>query len=170
MADPLPGRSWKGWSLLTLMIALLVAVPLWAGVPAQATATRSPGPAQEPVTKIIVDTSADLNPGSNTQTCTYSSGAIFVPATDGCTLRRAIREAAARPPADRPIAIVFDLANDDPNANLEVNGTWTLPITAALPPLRTASILNINGQVTIDGATQPAGAATARRSSSTPMM
>ena len=48
-------------------------------------------------TTIVVDTSADLNPGSNTQTCTYSSGALFVPAADGCTLRRALREAAGPP-------------------------------------------------------------------------
>jgi hypothetical protein len=157
MVDPLPVRTWKGRYALILIAALLFTLAFVRTAPSQAEETASPAPAQEPVTTIVVDTSADLNPGSNTQTCTYSSGAIFVPAPDGCTLRRAIREAAARPPADRPIAIVFNLANDDPNANLEVNGTWTLPITAALPPLRTASILNINGQVTIDGATQPGG-------------
>lgn len=108
---------------------------------------------------IIVDTSADLNPGSNTQTCTYSQGALFVPAGDGCTLRRALREAAGRPPGDRPIAITFNLPGSDPNANLNVAGTWTLVINGshALPPLKTQSILDKTGNVTIDGATQPGG-------------
>ncbi len=156
MIDPLPIHGWKGRCLLTLFAALMITLPFMASVPSQAQET-TPGVAQAPVTTITINTSADLNPGSNTQTCTYSSGALFVPAPDGCTLRRAIREAAARPPADRPIAIVFNLANDDPNADLEVAGTWTLQVNAALPPLRTASIVNRTGQVTIDGATQPGG-------------
>lgn len=107
-------------------------------------------------TTITVDTSADLDPGSITKTCTYTSG-VYVGANDGCTLRRAILEAAARPQADRPIAITFNLAPADVNANLEVSGTWTLPVEEELPPLRTDTILDLNGQVTIDGATQPGG-------------
>lgn len=107
-------------------------------------------------TVITVDTSADLDSGSVTRTCGYTAG-IYVAAADGCTLRRALLEASARPQADRPITIQFNLAPADPNADLEVSGTWTLPIEDPLPRLRTDTILNINGQVTIDGATQPGG-------------
>ncbi len=113
-------------------------------------------PYQPAATVITVDTSTDLDSGSGARTCTFTSG-VFVAATDGCTLRRALLEAAARPPGDRPIAIRFNLSNADPNKDLEVSGTWTLPIDDTLPPLKTASILNKTGQVTIDGATQPGG-------------
>ncbi len=113
-------------------------------------------PYEPAATVITVDTSTDLDSGSGARTCTFTSG-VFVAATDGCTLRRALLEAAARPPGDRPIAIRFNLSNADPNKDLEVSGTWTLPIDDTLPPLKTASILNKTGQVTIDGATQPGG-------------
>ena len=62
-----------------------------------------------------------------------------------------------RPQSDRPIAIRFNLANGDPNQDLEVSGTWTLPVAQALPVLKTDTIVNKNGQVTIDG--DPAGRA-----------
>lgn len=142
---------------LFLVAALaVVATLLWLLAQSPAHADTAGG------VTIVVDTSEDLNPGSNTQTCIYSQGALFVPAGDGCTLRRALRDAAGRPPGDRPIAITFNLAADDPNANLNVAGTWTLLIDGgfALPPLKTQSILDITGNVTIDGATQPGGRST----------
>jgi hypothetical protein len=110
-------------------------------------------------TTITVDTSADLDSSSLTKTCTYSNGALAVPAVDGCTLRRAIIEASLRPATDRPIAINFNLAPGDPGADLEVPGTWTLAVDAALL-LKTPTVLDRNGSVTIDGATQPGGRTT----------
>lgn len=138
---------------------LLIAFVLWGQalpVAGSMAVTVSPAMGAPTATVITVETSADLDSGSITKTCTYTAG-IYVAAVDGCTLRRALLEAAARPQADRPIAIEFNLAADDPNANQAVSGTWTLPVSAALPPLRTDTILNRNGQVTIDGATQPGG-------------
>lgn len=124
--------------------------------PVQAESTESPN--QPAATVITVDTSEDLDPTSLNKTCTFAQGAIFFPASDGkCTLRRAINEAAARPQADRPIEIRFNLSNSDANKDLEVAGTWTLPITKAFPRLKTDSIVNKNGQVTIDGNSQPGG-------------
>jgi hypothetical protein len=109
-------------------------------------------------TVITVDASPDLESGSLRYTCTYTQGAIFTPAPDNkCTLRRAINEAAARPQSDRPIVIQFNLPANDPGKDLEVSGTWTLQVDAALPPLKTDTVLNINGQVLIDGGTQPGG-------------
>jgi len=149
-------RSPEFGALILALILALATLILLAGLSRLRADSEGAGG-----TTIVVDTSADLNPGSNTQTCTYSSGALFVPAPDGCTLRRALREAAGRPQSDRPIRIEFNLAPGDPNANLEVAGTWTLPINGAnaLPPLKTDTIININGQVTIDGSTQPGGRA-----------
>lgn len=138
------------------LILLLMAGIVWAAErPTQAEESNTSGGG----TVIVVDTSADLNPGSNTQTCTFLQGAIFVPAGDGCTLRRALREAAGRPQSDRPITIQFNLPPGDANADLEVAGTWTLPINGAfaLPALKTDTIINKNGQVTIDGSSQPGG-------------
>ena len=142
-----------GTRLVTLIITLTI---LCAGLPTLLR-TVAAAPVAPTATVITVDTSADLTSSSGTRTCTYSSGALFVPAVDGCTLRRALLEAAARPQSDRPITIQFNLAANDPSADQEVSGTWTLPVADALPKLRTDTILNLNGQVTIDGATQPGG-------------
>ena len=131
-----------------LTLTLVPAASVQAGPPA--------APDQPTATTITVDTSADLDSSSLNKTCAYTSG-VYVAAVDGCTLRRAILEAAARPQADRPIEIRFNLPDSDPNKDLVVSGTWTLPINQTLPTLKTSSIVNKNGQVTIDGSTQPGG-------------
>ncbi|MEM8861123.1 MAG: hypothetical protein AAGD96_22595, partial [Chloroflexota bacterium] len=98
---------------------------------------------------------------ANKHTCTYTSGAFFFPANGSsagqCTLRRAILEASARPQSDRPILIEFDLKSNDPNADQEVTGTWTIELDEALPEWKTDTIINLNGQVTLDGDTQTGG-------------
>ncbi len=117
---------------------------------------------------ITVDTAEDRtqsdidNNGANLSkyTCGFTQGAFFFPAPDGkCTLRRAIVEASARPQSDRTdgIHIEFDIPANDPNADLEVAGTWTIQLESVLPPLKTDSIIDLNGAVTIDGSTQPGG-------------
>ncbi|MCB0083602.1 MAG: right-handed parallel beta-helix repeat-containing protein [Caldilineaceae bacterium] len=153
---------------LSLTIALCWAI-VAASMPANfATAAVSAAPERGPaaapalqaVTTIVVDTSTDPDPGSNTDTCTYTQGAILFPDADGlCSFRRALREAAGRPQTDRPIAIEFNLDASDPGRDLQAVGTWTIVLDSAnrLPPLKTDTILNKNGQVTIDGATQPLG-------------
>jgi hypothetical protein len=152
-------RRYRNIPQFILILLLITAIiPLSQPHPTSATTDSSLNARiSQATTTIIVDTSEDLDSGSIRTTCTYTQGAIFVPATDGCTLRRALIEAGARPPEDRPIAITFNLANDDPNRDLEVSGTWTLPIEATLPALDTASITDITGDVTIDGSTQPGG-------------
>ena len=140
--------------LRLIVVASILASPLQL-LPLATVAAQSEPAAPAAPTVITVDTSTDPD-NSQSKTCTYTSG-VFVAAGDGCTLRRALVEASARPQGDRPIAINFGLASNDPNANLEVAGTWTLIVNNTLPALKTESILNINGQVTIDGATQPGG-------------
>jgi hypothetical protein len=109
-------------------------------------------------TTITVTRSDDPTPGSLTATCGFTSG-TFVAAASGCSLRRAILEAAARPPTDRPIAIVFNLPISDTNKDRDAAGTWTIELAAGLPPLKTPSLLDTTGRVTVDGATQPGGRA-----------
>lgn len=117
--------------------------------------------AQPPFTTVItIDTTADLAAGNVNYTCGFQlgGGALARPAPDGkCTLRRALYEASARPQVDRPIAIQFNLPMTDTGYSPEVAGTWVISVTEALPPLKTDTIINRNGQVTIDGSTQPGG-------------
>lgn len=116
----------------TILIILGI-LPLLAWQAASVAKAAAPDAATAPfATVITVDISADLDSDSLTKTCTYTQG-IFVAAGDGCTLRRAILEASARPQSDRPIAINFNLASNDSGADLEVAGTWTLPIDDDLP-------------------------------------
>jgi hypothetical protein len=117
--------------------------------------------AQPPFTTVItIDTTADLEADRSNYTCGFQigSGALARPAPDGkCTLRRALIEASARPQSDRPIAIQFNIPLTDSGYSPVVAGTWVISVTEALPPLKTDTILNRNGQVTIDGSTQPGG-------------
>lgn len=118
--------------------------------------------AQPPFTTVItIDATADLEAGSSTYTCGYeigTGGALGRPAPDGkCTLRRALFEASERPQSDRPIAIQFNIPMTDTGYSPEVTGTWVISVTAALPPLATDTIIDRNGQVTIDGSTQSGG-------------
>jgi hypothetical protein len=137
---------------LVLILMVVGNSALMGGAPKVQAATR-PAPA---ATILTVDTATDLESGSRTKTCTYTAG-VYKAATDGCTLRRAILEAAARPPADRPITIQFALPESARTHTLATGGVWTLALESALPELKTASITDKTGRVTIDGATQPSG-------------
>ncbi len=117
--------------------------------------------AQPPFTTIIsIDTTADPDDDRTNYTCNFTlgSGALGRPAPDGkCTLRRALIEASLRPQVDRPIAIHFNIPTSDPGYSPEVSGTWVISVSNTLPALKTDTIINRNGQVTIDGSSQPGG-------------
>ena len=93
-------------------------------------------------------------------TCSYTSGAIFKPAPNGiCTLRRAILEAGVRPDADRPISIVFNIPEADPNYDATLD-LWEVQIDSSfIWELDRRFISDDGGQVTIDGDSQPGGRA-----------
>lgn len=134
-------------------LVILLAVVLWGTAVLPAPAESATTTAN---TVITIDSSDDPD-NSLSRTCTYSGGGTQ-PAPDGrCTLRRAIIEASARPQSDRPIQIVFDLANDDPNRDRDAQGAWTIVLDSSFPSLKTPSITNRNGEVIIDGDTQPGG-------------
>jgi hypothetical protein len=107
-------------------------------------------------TVITVTTTSDTSGDSQTATCYYDGSIYF--STSPCSFRRALVEAMARPAADRPILIAFDISTSDPNYSLEVGGTWTMMIDAALPALTTEALgERDDGLTTIDGDTQPGG-------------
>ncbi len=102
------------------------------------------------VTTITVNTTEDVD-NSLSRTCSS--------ATDGkCTFRRAIVEASGLAPSERPVLIQFDIPTTDSNYEREAPGTWTVMVDkGALPALKTQSITDKTGRVTIDGNTQPGG-------------
>jgi len=111
---------------------------------------------------ITVDSTADLvnsnSPNRDTCDFTIGNGALTQAAPDGiCTFRRAINEATARPTADRPISIVFDLDTSDPNYDMSLD-IWEVQIDESFQlELTRINTLDRTGDVTIDGNTQPGG-------------
>ncbi len=93
-------------------------------------------------------------------TCGYTvgSGAIYLAAPDGiCTFRRAVLEAGIRPDADRPINIIFDIPDTDPNYDSGLD-VWEVQIDSSFVlELDRQFLSDDGGQVTIDGTTQPGG-------------
>lgn len=134
-------------AIVTSLIAGALVAP---HAPALASAPAAP----EAVT-ITVITTDDPNPTSLTETCGYTQGALFVPASPR-SLRRALREASARPRADLPIAVTFNITTAAPGYDSSL-GVWTLTLSASALELKTPSMANLAGQVTLDGATQPGG-------------
>jgi hypothetical protein len=96
-------------------------------------------------TTVTVDTTADYNV-SRSETCTSEAGE---PTDSGCSLRRAIIEAST---ANVPALIEFDIPESDPNYDSE-SGTWLIEMQAVVG----SGELEINGQVTINGFSQPGG-------------
>lgn len=121
---------------------------------APAIVQRATAPDAPAATTITVTRSDDPESGSITRTCGYTAG-VYNAATDGCTLRRALVEAGARPGSDRPIAIEFALVEGDAGHDAG-SGTWMLTLDDPVR-LKPESILNKEGQVFIDGSTQPGG-------------
>jgi len=89
---------------------------------------------------------------------TVGTGAIFQAAPNGiCTLRRAVLEAGVRPDSDRPINIVFDIPDTDPNYD-PVLDLWEVQIDSSfIWEIERDSVFDDGGQVTIDGFSQPTG-------------
>lgn len=137
----------------------MVAVAMLAAVlsPVAGSPTPAAGQAQ---TTIVVNSTLDLSNSADfdNDTCGYTSGAIFTDPGDGvCTFRRAIVEAGARPDADRPIEIVFDIPKEDPNY-IEALEAWEVQVDESWElQLDRENVFADGGQVTIDGATQPIG-------------
>jgi len=114
-------------------------------------------------TTIVVDWALDEEPNNNNHTCTFVDGGLFYPDNSGsgagkCTVRRALREAGARPLMDRPINIVFTgLKGTDGNGDdvMFDGDQWILPVSGAAAAsnfgLYPRTITDVTGQVNIIG-------------------
>lgn len=125
-----PPARWSPFRRPSRIVPLPIVFALFAAifVGAMFLVGQTPAQAAPTATIIIVDSAEDLVPTNINHTCTFESGALFFPAADGaCTLRRALREAGARPDSDRPITIQFNLPADD-----EVDGVWELELNSRL--------------------------------------
>jgi hypothetical protein len=136
--------------MVRIITIVSLAILLAAGLQPQSQPLLAAPAHADAAVSLTINTSEDVN---NSLSTTCSS------ASDGkCTLRRAIIEASKLAPDVRPVTISFNLPTSDPNYQREAPGTWTIVVDkGALPPLKTQSITNKLGQVTIDGASQPGG-------------
>lgn len=129
------------------LLALGTAVALFTLLLGTLRPTLSAAPLTPFATIITVDSGQDIDT-SLSKTCLSDTP---------CTLRRAIVQARALTPAERPVLIQFNIPedpNEGYNANLDV---WELGILTSSNPsvFRTLE----GGQITLDGSTQPNGRA-----------
>lgn len=138
----------KPASLLAILLALTIIVSLLPLRPsaAAAPAPQTPDWAQRaPVTTITVNSGTDPD-DSQSKTCTAN------PTT--CTLRRAIVEAKGLSAAQLPVLIQFNIPADTANNYNAALGIWKIPLFATT---QLSALPRLDGQVTIDGSTQPGG-------------
>jgi len=105
----------------------------------------------EPVTVITVTSGIDPD-DSKSKTCYTGSSA-----TTPCTLRRAIVEARNLSDTQRPVLIKFDIpaqSSEGYDSSLKI---WKIDI---YPTTDTAVFRRLNGEIIIDGSTQPGGRTT----------
>ena len=134
-------RSRVAWMSIGLVMAVLIGS--FAYFPGQAAPSRS---AQNEITETIitVDSGRDLDT-SMSKTCLSDTP---------CTLRRAIVQARNVPVANRPVRIQFNIpatAEEGYDSALQI---WKLNI---LTSSDTSVFRRLNGQIIIDGSTQPGG-------------
>lgn len=132
---------WCGRALLALMV---MALCVGNGVfPAQAASPRN----TVPVTTITVNSGTDPD-DSQSNTCMSHTP---------CTLRRAIVQARNLAPAARPVLIAFNIPAQAAHGYDATNQLWRIQIFATT---QTAIFRRLNGDITIDGSTQPGGRTT----------
>jgi hypothetical protein len=121
------------------LIALVLAMVTVVG-----TAQSPAGRADLAATTIVVDSTDDLD-NSNSRECKNYPG-------EPCTLRRAVIEARN---ATKPAIIEFDIPESDPgyDGSLDI---WKIEFKYT-SSLALATLRQLNGDITIDGFTQPGG-------------
>lgn len=130
----------SSWLVLT---AAVLGTLLLASFISRETAVAAPGAA--PATTIVVNSGKDLDTSDGT-TC----------ATQPCTLRRAVIQARNSP---KPVLITFDIpatAEEGYNSTLQIWKIQFIGISSAA----NATLRYLNGDITIDGSTQPGGRTT----------
>lgn len=106
---------------------------------------------------VITVTSGTDPDDSKSRTCYTDPAGPPGPPTSPCTLRRAIVEANALDASARPILIRFEIP-EDPNEGFDgVLGVWKIHLYSTLDTVVLGRLKD--GQITIDGSTQPGGRA-----------
>lgn len=132
------------WGAILASLAIVISV----GTATMATAASPPAASEEvrpALTTITVDTSRDFNT-SKSEICTGEP-------VNECSLRRAIVEART---ASKPVIIKFNIPTSDPGYDSSLK-VWVLEIKKSTSDIFT--FRRLNGQITIDGTTQPNGRA-----------
>lgn len=131
------GRTRSLMLALTIAISMLLAWPVAGGPGARASIEGFVPYA----TTITVNSTADPDTNNST-TCSVSP----------CTLRRAVVQALT---AQKPVLIAFDIPTSDPgyNATLQI---WRIQFSG-ISSTSQAALRYLNGDITIDGTTQPNG-------------
>ena len=143
----------RHWTIIALVTSLLVtsaAIALAQEAPLASGA--GPGISGQAisythVTEIVVNSTADLDTSDST-TC------LSKPA-EPCTLRRAVIQARGLSPAQKPVLIRFNIPTADAgyDAALQI---WRIQF-AGISSNAQATLRYLNGQIIIDGDTQPGG-------------
>jgi hypothetical protein len=129
------------WIFTVLSIALVSTPrPLDAQEP-------TAGNAPDAVTTIVVDSTDDDYTDGKSKKC------VDFPA-EPCTLRRAINQAYGLPPGQRPVHIQFNIPNSDAGYDSVLN-VWKIELTGSTA----YDLRELNGDVIVDGSTQPGGRA-----------
>ncbi|MBU1661814.1 MAG: hypothetical protein KKD28_10120, partial [Chloroflexi bacterium] len=142
-------------SLLTLVLAagMLLALLMISSADTSQAALGDPsqpaGTLTTPVTTIIVNSSTDPDT-SNSYTC------ISKP-SDPCTLRRAVIQARNLSAAQKPVLIAFDIPTSDSGYNPTLQ-IWKIQFIG-ITTVDNATLRYLNGDIIIDGSTQPGGRA-----------
>ena len=144
--------------LIAVLIAALALIGLLAALPvsAQAAHANSIGPAAVSrsiaaapaytfTTVITVTSGRDMDTSMST-TCS----------TSPCTLRRAIVQARNVPVGQRPVLIRFNIPTTETQSYSSTLGIWHIYLQSTSDP---SVLRRLNGNIIIDGATQPGGRA-----------
>jgi hypothetical protein len=132
-------------AILLLAFLLLPGDRVSAGLPDQPGA--SPTLLADPVTVITVTSGTDPDV-SQSKTCISDTP---------CTLRRAIVQARNVSDAERPVLIAFNIPEDEAEGWDSALDIWKIEINPSL--IETTIFRRLNGDIIIDGATQPGGRA-----------
>jgi hypothetical protein len=134
----------KRISLWMICLALTAVFPLLA-LTITTPETAVAAPSTTPVTTIIVNSGQDLDNSDGT-TC----------ATQPCTLRRAVIQARNLPPAQKPVLIAFDIPATPEEGYDSTLQIWKIQF-AGISANANAALRQLNGNIIIDGSTQPGG-------------
>ncbi len=134
-------------STVALFGAVLVSAEGPRGLASHSVVVESAETAYTHKTKITVNSGTDPDDNMSRTCVTHTP----------CTLRRAIVEARNLPPAEKPVLIAFDIPATAAEGYDSVHDMWTIQ---TFNTTRTSIFRRLNGDIIIDGTTQPGGRTT----------